>query len=68
MSQVGWKKLHACVLSVVLAASAATSLALVPVASAVAQVRSLPDFTEMCIRDSNGFYRGRQVLKTKSEA
>jgi serine protease Do len=47
MIQVGWKKLHACVLSGVLVASAAVSFALVPVSSAVAQVRSLPDFTDL---------------------
>lgn len=47
MIQVGWRKLQACILSGVLVATATFSLVLVPVAPAVAQVRALPDFTDL---------------------
>ena len=45
MIQIDWKKLHSCVLAGALAVTA--SVALVPVTSAVAQVRTLPDFTDL---------------------
>lgn len=45
MFQIDWKKLNACVLAG--ACVLTTSVALVPVTSAVAQVRSLPDFTDL---------------------
>ncbi len=45
MIQIDWKKLNACVLAG--ACVLTTSVALVPVTSAVAQVRSLPDFTDL---------------------
>ncbi|WP_114973217.1 DegQ family serine endoprotease [Rhodoferax ferrireducens] len=45
MIQIDWKKLNACVLAGAMAATA--SLALVPTTSAVAQVRTLPDFTDL---------------------
>ena len=45
MIQVDWKKVNACVLAGVFAVTA--SVALVPVSSAVAQVRTLPDFTDL---------------------
>jgi serine protease Do len=45
MIQIDWKKLNACVLAGAMAATA--SVALVPVTSAVAQVRALPDFTDL---------------------
>ena len=45
MLQIDWKKLNACVLAG--ACVLTTSVALIPVTSAVAQVRSLPDFTDL---------------------
>nr|MDP2191956.1 DegQ family serine endoprotease [Rhodoferax sp.] len=45
MMQLGWKKLNACVLAGAWVVTAA--VALVPVTSAVAQVRTLPDFTDL---------------------
>lgn len=45
MIQIDWKKLNACVLAGAMAATA--SLTLVPITSAVAQVRTLPDFTDL---------------------
>ena len=45
MIQIDWKKLHACVLTGALTATAA--LALIPLAPAAAQVRTLPDFTDL---------------------
>ncbi len=45
MIQINWKKLNACVLAGALAVPAA--VALVPITSAVAQVRTLPDFTDL---------------------
>lgn len=45
MIQIDWKKLHACVLTGALAVT--TSLALVPVTPLMAQVRALPDFTDL---------------------
>ena len=45
MFQIDWKKLNACVLAS--ACVLTTSVALVPVTSAVAQVRTLPDFTDL---------------------
>ena len=45
MIQIDWKKLNACVLAGALAVSA--SVALMPITSAVAQVRALPDFTDL---------------------
>ena len=45
MIQIDWKKLNACVLAGTLAVTA--SVALVPITSAVAQVRTLPDFTDL---------------------
>jgi serine protease Do len=45
MIQIDWKKLNACVLAGAMAATA--SVALVPLTSAVAQVRALPDFTDL---------------------
>ena len=45
MIQIDWKKLHSCVLAGALAVTVA--VALVPVTSAVAQVRTLPDFTDL---------------------
>jgi len=45
MIQIDWKKLNACVLAGALAMTA--SVALMPITSAVAQVRALPDFTDL---------------------
>jgi serine protease Do len=45
MIQIDWKKLNACVLAGALAVTA--SVALMPITSAVAQVRTLPDFTDL---------------------
>jgi len=45
MIQIDWKKLNACVLAGACAFTG--SLALMPVTSAVAQVRALPDFTDL---------------------
>ncbi|MDO8251036.1 MAG: DegQ family serine endoprotease [Rhodoferax sp.] len=45
MIQIDWKKLNACVLAGAMAATA--SVVLVPTTSAVAQVRTLPDFTDL---------------------
>jgi serine protease Do len=45
MFQIDWKKLNACVLAG--ACVLTTSVALVPVTSAMAQVRALPDFTDL---------------------
>ena len=45
MIQIDWKKLNACVLAGALAAT--TTVALLPVTSAQAQVRTLPDFTDL---------------------
>ena len=45
MFQLDWKKLNACVLAG--ACVLTTSVALVPVTSAMAQVRALPDFTDL---------------------
>ena len=45
MFQIDWKKLNACVLAG--ACVLTTSVALVPVTSAMAQVRTLPDFTDL---------------------
>jgi len=45
MIQIDWKKLNACVLAGALAVTA--SVALMPITSAVAQVRALPDFTDL---------------------
>ena len=45
MIQIDWKKLHSCVLVGALAVTA--SVAVLPMTSAVAQVRTLPDFTDL---------------------
>lgn len=45
MIQINWKKLHACVLAGACVMTA--SVALLPITSAVAQVRTLPDFTDL---------------------
>ena len=45
MIQIDWKKLNGCVLAGALALGA--SVALMPVTAAVAQVRTLPDFTDL---------------------
>jgi serine protease Do len=45
MIQIDWKKLHSCVLVGALAMTA--SVAVLPMTSAVAQVRTLPDFTDL---------------------
>lgn len=45
MFRINWKKLNACVLAG--ACVLTTSVALVPVTSAMAQVRALPDFTDL---------------------
>src|SRR5450830_1184449 len=45
MIQINWKKFNACVLAGACVLSA--SITLVPVTSAVAQVRNLPDFTDL---------------------
>ncbi len=45
MIQIDWKKLHSCVLAGALAVTA--SVTLLPITSAVAQVRTLPDFTDL---------------------
>jgi serine protease Do len=45
MFQLDWKKLNACILAG--ACVLTTSMALVPVTSAMAQVRALPDFTDL---------------------
>ena len=45
MIQINWKKLHACVLTGACIMTA--SVALVPMTAAVAQVRTLPDFTDL---------------------
>ena len=45
MIQFDWKKLHACVLTGVLAVTA--SVAVLPLAPAMAQSRTLPDFTDL---------------------
>lgn len=45
MIRIDWKKLNACVLTGVLAT--VTSLAVLPVSTAAAQTRTLPDFTDL---------------------
>lgn len=45
MIHLDWKKVHACVLAGVMVATA--SVALAPLTPAVAQVRALPDFTDL---------------------
>ena len=66
MIQIYWKKLNACVLAGALAAT--TTVALLPVTTAQAQVRTLPDFTDLVEQVGPSVVNIRTIEKVTARA
>ena len=64
MIQIDWKKLNACVLAGAMTLTA--TVALVPVTSALAQVRTLPDFTDLVEQVGPSVVNIRTLEKVKA--